>query len=97
MKQNNPFVLVGYEGPEYFCDRVAETKALIRAIVNGSNVTLLAPRRYGKTGLISNVFHTLAQKGEYETIYLDLFGTQNLADFTNALANAVLGRLDTPL
>ena len=97
MKQSNPFVLVGYEGPEYFCDRVAETKALIRAIVNGSNVTLLAPRRYGKTGLISNVFHALAKKGEYETIYLDLFGTQNLADFTNSLANAVLGRLDTPL
>ena len=97
MKQKNPFVLVGYEGPDYFCDRVAETKALIRAIVNGSNVTLLAPRRYGKTGLISNVFHALAKKGKYETIYLDLFGTQNLADFTNALANAVLGRLDTPL
>ena len=97
MKQNNPFVLVGYEGPEYFCDRVAETKALIRALVNGSNVTLLSPRRYGKTDLISNVFHALAKKGEHETIYLDLFGTQNLADFTNALANAVLGRLNTPL
>jgi len=22
MKQRNPFVLVGYEGPEYFCDRI---------------------------------------------------------------------------
>ncbi|MBQ6139775.1 MAG: ATP-binding protein [Kiritimatiellae bacterium] len=97
MKQNNPFVLVGYEGPKYFCDRVAETRSLIRAIDNGSNVTLLSPRRYGKTGLVSNVFHHLAKKGGYETIYLDLFGTQNLADFTNALANAVLGRLDTPL
>ena len=97
MKLNNPFVLAGYEGPEYFCDRVAETRTLMRAVLNGSNVTLLSPRRYGKTGLISNAFHHLAQKGEYETIYLDLFGTQNLADFTNALANAVLGRLDTPL
>ena len=97
MKQNNPFVLVGYAGPEYFCDRVAETRSLIRAIENGSNVTLLSPRRYGKTGLISNVFYALAKQSEYETIYLDLFGTQNLADFTNALASAVLGRLDTPL
>ena len=97
MKPGNPFILAGYEGPEYFCDRIAETRALIRAIVNGSNVTLLSPRRYGKTGLISNAFHQLAGKGEYETIYLDLFGTQNLADFTGKLANAVLGRLDTPL
>lgn len=94
MKQSNPFVLAGYEGPEYFCDRVAETRALIRALENGSNVTLLSPRRYGKTGLISNVFNRLEKKGEYTTIYLDLFGTQNLADFTNALAGAVLGRLD---
>ena len=92
MKQNNPFVLAGYEGPEYFCDRVAETRSLIRAIENGGNVTLLSPRRYGKTGLISNVFHRLAKKGDYETIYIDLFGTQNLSDFTNALAGAVLGK-----
>ena len=73
--QSNLFVLVGYEDPKYFCDRVAETKALIRAIVNGSNITLLAPRRYGKTGLISNVFYALAKKGKYETVYLDLFGS----------------------
>jgi len=57
MKLNNPFVRAGYEGPEYFCDRVAETEALIRAIASGSNVTLFSPRRYGKTGLISHVFH----------------------------------------
>ena len=97
MKLNNPFVLSGYEGPEYFCDRVAETRSLVRAIENGSNVTLLSPRRYGKTGLISNVFHRLAKRGGCETIYIDLFGTQNLSDFTKDLANAVLGRLDTPL
>lgn len=36
MKQNNPFVLSGYEGPEYFCDRVAETRSLVRAIENGN-------------------------------------------------------------
>ena len=56
MKQSNPFVLVGYEGPEYFCDRVAETKALIRAIV------LLSPRRYGKTSLISSQSTDSAQR-----------------------------------
>lgn len=97
MKQSNPFVLAGYAGHKYFCDRVAETRTLIRAIENGSNVTLLSPRRYGKTGLISNVFNRLEKKGEYTTIYIDLFGTQNLADFTNALAGAVIGKLDTPL
>ena len=97
MKLNNPFVLTGYHGPEYFCDRVAETKKLCTAIRNESNITLLSPRRYGKTGLIWNSFNELSKNEEFETIYLDIFGTQNLADFTKSFANAVLGRLDTPL
>ena len=97
MKLNNPFVLAGYRGPEYFCDRVAETDRLCSAIRNESHVTLLSPRRYGKTGLIWNAFNKLSENGEYATIYIDIFGTQNLADFTKALANAILGRLDTPL
>ena len=97
MKLRNPFVLAGYGGPEYFCDRIAETKKLCGAIRNESNVTLLSPRRYGKTGLIMNAFDKLAKDGEYETIYLDVFGTQNLAEFTKLLAKAVIGRFDTPL
>lgn len=97
MKLNNPFVLTGYHGPEYFCDRVAETKKLCTAIRNESNITLLSPRRYGKTGLIWNSFNELSKNKEFETIYLDIFGTQNLADFTKSFANAVLGKLDTPL
>ena len=97
MKLNNPFVLTGYHGREYFCDRVAETKKLCTAIRNDSNVTLLSPRRYGKTGLIWNSFNQLSVNNEFRTIYMDIFGTQNLADFTKAFANAVLGRLDTAL
>lgn len=96
MKLNNPFVLSGYRGPEYFCDRVDETHRLCTAIRNESHVTLLSPRRYGKTGLIRNAFEQLSRNKEYETIYVDVFGTQCLADFTKTFANAVLGRLDTP-
>lgn len=97
MAQGNPFVLGGYRGPEYFCDRVEETAALCRALRNDGNVTLLSPRRYGKTGLIMNAFRRLGEEGGWNTIYVDIFGTQNLADFTRVLANAVVGRLDTPL
>lgn len=97
MKLNNPFVLTGYHGREYFCDRVEETERLCAAIRNDGNVTLLSPRRYGKTGLIWNSFSRLSENGEFKTIYMDIFGTQDLADFTKAFANAVLGKLDTPL
>ena len=74
-----------------------ETKRLCALVRNESNVTLLAPRRYGKTGLIFNVFERLRAKENYETIYVDVFGTQNLAEFTSALAHEVIGRFDTPL
>ena len=59
---NNPFLIVGYQGPEYFCDREKETEVILSALHNGRNITLVSPRRMGKTGLIKNVFYTLQEK-----------------------------------
>ena len=93
MKMNNPFLTAGYAGPEYFCDRVDETRKLVNAIKNDRNVTLIAPRRYGKTGLISNVFARLPSA--YTSIYIDIYSAKNLAAFTKMLASAVFGALDS--
>ena len=49
---SNPFSITSYIGSEYFCDRVNETKELAEALRNRRNVTLISPRRIGKTGLI---------------------------------------------
>ena len=95
MKQNNPFVVVGYNGPEYFCDREKETSKLVAAIENDRNVTLIAPRRYGKTGLIHHVQQQLPSG--YTGIYLDIFALKNLSEFARAFASAVVGSLDTPV
>ena len=95
MKQNNPFVVVGYNGPEYFCDREKETAKFVAAIENDRNVTLIAPRRYGKTGLIHHVQRQLSP--EYTCIYLDIFALKNLSEFARAFASAVVGSLDTPV
>ena len=54
--QANPFIISGYEGAEYFCDRVAETAQLASEIANGNNVALIATRRMGKSGLIEHYF-----------------------------------------
>lgn len=97
MKLNNPFVITGYRGKAYFCDRVEETAKLSLAIRNESNVTLLAPRRYGKTGLIHHVFNELSSQYGYKTIYIDIFGTKTLKDFVALLAKSIIGKLDTPL
>ena len=58
-KLANPFICQGYESPEYFCDREVETAILLSHLKNGRNVTLISPRRIGKTGLFKNTFFYL--------------------------------------
>ena len=97
MKPNNPFLIEGYYSPEYFCDRKHETAALVSALENDRNVTLIAPRRMGKSGLIKNVFHELQQGDEFKCAYIDLFGTQNLAEFVRAFASGVFSAYESTL
>ena len=33
-KLNNPFVVYGYKGAEYFCDRVSETEKIVKGLSN---------------------------------------------------------------
>ena len=93
----NPFVVYGYVSPTYFCDRKQETNDLITALSNGRNVTLMSPRRMGKTGLIRNVFHQLQQREDVACFYIDIFSTKSLASFVKVFASAIVGKLDTPI
>jgi len=94
MNTNSFFSVSGYGGPENFCDRVVEVEKLQRAVENGRNVTLLSERRIGKTGLIHHFFNGL-EKERIPTVYVDIFATQNLLDFTRRFAAAVIGSMDT--
>ncbi|MCQ2369762.1 MAG: ATP-binding protein [Paludibacteraceae bacterium] len=87
----NPFSITSYLGPEYFCDRVNETEKMITLLHNECNVTLISPRKYGKTGLIKHVFNQDFAKNSY-CFYLDLDKTSNLYDFVKIFGSAVLGR-----
>lgn len=89
-KPENPFVLSGYYGEEYFCDRKSETERIIEHASNGINTTLMSIRRMGKTGLIHHVMELMERKKSYKSIYLDIYATKNLAEMTNQLAGAVL-------
>jgi len=97
MKPNNPFLIEGYHGSEYFCDRQKETDDLVSALTNDRNVTLIAPRRMGKSGLIRNVFNRLAGEGEFRCAYIDIFGTQNLSEFVKTFASGVFSSFETSL
>lgn len=87
---SNPFLLNGYQSPELFCDRKAESGQLINNAVNGINTTLLSIRRMGKTGLLHHSLHLLQKRKKGIGIYVDIFDTENLRDFINRLASAIL-------
>lgn len=92
----NPFLVSGYESPEYFCDRKNETEDILETLRNGRNITLTSPRRLGKTGLIKHIYHLIKQQDpRASVIYIDLYSTESLYDFTQAFASAVLGQLDS--
>ncbi len=46
----NPFLIAGYHSPAYFCDRERETEKIISALTNDRSISLISPRRIGKTG-----------------------------------------------
>lgn len=85
----NPFLLEPYTSKELFCDREQELKDIVSFLTNGSNVALISPRRYGKTGLIFRTFEELREK-KYTCIYADIFSAQNLEDFLKILSEAIV-------
>ena len=85
----NPFLLEPYTSKELFCDREQELKDIVSFLTNGSNATLISPRRYGKTGLIFRTFEELREK-KYTCIYADIFSAQNLEDFLKILSEAIV-------
>ena len=88
---DNPFVFQGYEGPEYFCDRVEETNDMISSLKNGRNITLISPRKIGKTGLINHAFYqNKSENKDAICIYVDIFSTKNLQEFVETLGRAVI-------
>ncbi len=88
---SNPFIYQGYESPEYFCDRQEETATMISHLKNGRNVTLISPRRVGKTGLIKNTFYRLCEEDNKAIcLYMDILATKNLHDFVTQFGEMVI-------
>lgn len=89
MAYSNPFPISTYAGPAYFCDRIAETKQLQKALGNGRHLVLHSPRRMGKTALIKHLMHELPES--HGGIFVDLFKTRDLAGFNQVLLEALAG------
>lgn len=88
----NPFYITGRIPEEYFCDRVEDTKTLIKSI-SGSNVVLVSPRRMGKSGLILHCFESKEVRKNYATLYIDILQTTSLREFVYLFGKKVYENL----
>lgn len=90
---NNPFVTGGYVSSDYFCDRLQETKEIIRSLTNGNNLAIISPRRMGKTGLIEHCFQQDEIRTIYYTFFIDIYATDTLKEFVYKLGKEIFDTL----
>ena len=67
----------------------------MEGLKNGRNITLISPRRMGKTGLIKHIFEKFDPK-ERLCFYVDLDQTTCLADLVQAFGKVVLKQIGMP-
>jgi hypothetical protein len=92
---NNPFVVGKYVSDKYFCDRTEETEFLRKQVLNGRNVTLISPRRIGKSGLIQHFFNQEDIKEQYHVFFVDIYATTSLAEFVYTFGREIYAQLKT--
>ena len=84
---NNPFKFgIVVEGKD-FCDRIQEMEDIKQTLYSQMSVTLISPRRYGKTSLIYNLFKNI--KGR-KVVYIDLMGITTLDEFASRYATEII-------
>ena len=86
----NPFSL--YYNPAYFCDREEELSYLKQNAENGLNTMIHSPRRLGKSAIIHHLFNSLEKEKAFETLYVDLFASENLNDFARMFGEVLLAK-----
>ncbi len=86
-KLNNPFVISGFAGKEYFCDRKSEVSALKEAYLNNRNVTLVSLRRMGKSSLVRYLYESL--KRDADCIYADIYSAVNFNEMLEIITKAI--------
>lgn len=85
---SNPFILQVIPSGHSFANRILEIKELTSHAINGVNVVLFSPRRYGKTSLAQQIQADLKKKGFY-TIYVDFFLTTSVDEVAGRIAKSV--------
>lgn len=92
---NNPFKYGELARGGNFCNRASEMKRIQQAFVDGQNIIIISPRRWGKSSLIAEAIDR--HKGRHLKITLDCFGIRSSDQFYEAFLHAVLKASSTKM
>jgi hypothetical protein len=93
----NPFNFGDLALDEGFTDREQELRELEADVLNGQNVVVFAPRRYGKTSLVWRATQELVRRDKVLVAQVDLMRTATKEQLAAKLAQAIYEQLSTPL
>ena len=71
-----------------FFDRVVEIEALIERVEDGAHTLVTAQRRMGKTSVVRELLRRLEERGDFETVFVDLEDCSTTADAVVEIAAA---------
>lgn len=82
----NPFI---YQKPvpDHLIDRENELESLARAVRDGVNIRLSAPRRYGKTSLLQRLVNDV-RNDDSPAVYVNLYGVLSLDEIVERIERA---------
>lgn len=93
----NPFVYSHPLAPEEIIDRDEETETLLKHALGGHYVRLYAPRKYGKTSLLSRALREGELREGLIPVLVDLYRVSSIADVTVRFERAYSKQLKGPL
>ena len=86
-ESRNPFRFSEPVPADELLDRDEEARALLERAKGGNNSRLVAPRRYGKTSLLTRVIEDARRDG-WAAVYIDFFGVLTLDDIARRIERA---------
>lgn len=87
----SPFQYGTLATKDNFIDRISERASLKQMLFSGINVSLISPRRWGKSSLVKMAMDELmVEKKDVRVCYLDAFSIDNVDDFYSKFASAVI-------
>lgn len=88
MTKTNPFKFGTIVSGDYFYNREEELLRINQTLSGGNNITLFAPRRYGKSSLVKKALGELEKEG-YNTVYLDFMSVYSQETFITNYSKAI--------